>query len=65
LINRSPTAYRANPTAERTRYSDAGREYGDQDWGVGALRFGVPLRMRQREVSWDEYILGSSFLSEE
>ncbi|KAJ7351313.1 ceramidase [Mycena albidolilacea] len=39
-INRSPTAYRANPAAERARYSDAGGEDGDQEWGVGVLRFG-------------------------
>ncbi|KAJ7846596.1 Neutral/alkaline nonlysosomal ceramidase [Mycena olivaceomarginata] len=39
-INRSPTAYRANPAAERARCSDAGGEDGDQEWGVGVLRFG-------------------------
>ncbi|KAJ7886869.1 Neutral/alkaline non-lysosomal ceramidase-domain-containing protein [Mycena olivaceomarginata] len=31
-INRSPTAYRANPAAERARYSDTGGEDGDQEW---------------------------------
>ncbi|KAJ7872360.1 hypothetical protein B0H14DRAFT_3565918 [Mycena olivaceomarginata] len=37
-INRSPPAYHANPAAERPRYSDAGGD-GDQEWGVGVLRF--------------------------
>ncbi|KAJ7818845.1 hypothetical protein B0H14DRAFT_2601028 [Mycena olivaceomarginata] len=36
-IKRSPPAYHVNPTAERPRYSDAGRD-GDQEWGVGVLR---------------------------
>ncbi|KAJ7351342.1 Neutral/alkaline non-lysosomal ceramidase-domain-containing protein [Mycena albidolilacea] len=39
-INRSPTVYCANPVAERARYSDAGGEDGNQEWGVGVLRFG-------------------------
>ncbi|KAJ7300676.1 hypothetical protein DFH08DRAFT_828267 [Mycena albidolilacea] len=37
-IKRSPPAYHANPAAERPRYSDAGGD-GDQEWGVGVLRF--------------------------
>ncbi|KAJ7845165.1 hypothetical protein B0H14DRAFT_2584884 [Mycena olivaceomarginata] len=37
-IKWSPPAYHANPAAERPRYSDAGGD-GDQEWGVGVLRF--------------------------
>ncbi|KAF7289178.1 hypothetical protein MIND_01378900 [Mycena indigotica] len=37
--NRSPTAYLANPSAERARYQQNGGENGDQEWNMSVLRF--------------------------
>ncbi|KAJ7766995.1 Neutral/alkaline nonlysosomal ceramidase [Mycena maculata] len=37
--NRSPTAYLANPAAERAKYVARGGEGGDQEWGMSVLRF--------------------------
>jgi hypothetical protein len=69
----SPTAYRANPAAERARYSDADGEDGDQEWGVGVLRFGGAAEDEAERgfLSFfgvhgtSIYEVGSSFLSEE
>ncbi|KAJ7775556.1 Neutral/alkaline nonlysosomal ceramidase [Mycena metata] len=37
--NRSPTAYLANPAAERAKYTDRGGEDGDQEWETSVLKF--------------------------
>ncbi|KAF7317824.1 hypothetical protein MKEN_00870300 [Mycena kentingensis (nom. inval.)] len=37
--NRSPTAYLANPAAERAKYASNGGENGDQEWNMSVLRF--------------------------
>ncbi|KAJ7072962.1 Neutral/alkaline nonlysosomal ceramidase [Mycena amicta] len=37
--NRSPTAYLANPAAERARYKTNGGADGDQEWNMSVLRF--------------------------
>ncbi|KAF7320213.1 hypothetical protein MKEN_00805800 [Mycena kentingensis (nom. inval.)] len=37
--NRSPTAYLANPAAERAKYASNGGENGGQEWNMSVLRF--------------------------
>ncbi|KAJ6616808.1 Neutral/alkaline nonlysosomal ceramidase [Mycena sp. CBHHK59/15] len=39
-INRSPTAYLANPPEERMRYVNDGGDAGDMEWGMSLLKFG-------------------------
>jgi hypothetical protein len=61
-----------NPAPERARYSDAGGEDGDQQWGVGVLRFGGAAEDEAERgfLSFfgvhgtSIYEVGSSFLSE-